>query len=107
MSFSFLSLNPITTEFLAVGLLQQLSKLNNPIVHLPNNVTLSPIHSAPNVGDIFDNNLTFLNTFRLFINLACVIFVTSDAFKMLLIILQPVLLLLSFILNLTIAILFC
>ena len=46
----------------------------------------------------------FLNTFLVFLNHAFIIFVTSDAFEIPLIILQPVpLLLLSFILNLTIA----
>jgi hypothetical protein len=41
------------------GLPQQLSKLSNPIIHLPNNVTLSPIHSARNLGVILESNLTF------------------------------------------------
>ena len=73
----------------------------------PNNVNLSPDHSAPNLEVIFDSNLTFLNTFLLFLNHAFIIFMTADAFEMPLIILQPALLpLLSFILNLTIAILF-
>jgi hypothetical protein len=89
MSSNFLSLNP--SEFLFVGLPQQLSKLSNPINHLLSNVILSPVHSAPNLGVIFDSNLTLLNTFMLFVNHAFVMFVTSDAFEMLLIILQPVL----------------
>jgi len=38
MSSNFLSLNPSKTEYLVFGQLQQLSKLNNPIIHLPNNV---------------------------------------------------------------------
>jgi hypothetical protein len=59
MSSNFLSLIPSKTEFLFVGLPRQLSKLSNPIMHLPNNVTLSPVHSAPNVGVIFDSNLAF------------------------------------------------
>jgi hypothetical protein len=54
----FLS-NPSKTEFLIIGLPQQLSKLNSPVIHLPNNVTLSPVTSARNLGVIFDNNLTF------------------------------------------------
>jgi hypothetical protein len=49
MSSNFLSLNPSKTEFLLVGLPRQLSKLSNPIIHLPNNVTLSHVHSAPDV----------------------------------------------------------
>ena len=59
MSSNFLSLNPSKTEFLIIGLSQQLSKLNSPIIHLPNNVTLSPVTSARNLGVIFDKNLTF------------------------------------------------
>ena len=52
-------LNPSKTEFLLVGLPQQLSKLSNPIIQLPNNVTLSPVYSARNLKVIFDSNLTF------------------------------------------------
>jgi len=37
MSFNFLSLNLSKTEFLIFGLPQQLSKLNNPTFHLPDN----------------------------------------------------------------------
>jgi len=50
-----------SSEFLIIiiGLPQQLSKLNNPTIHLPNNVTLSPVTSARNLGVIFDNNLTY------------------------------------------------
>jgi len=54
MSSNFLSLNPSKTEFLIFGLPQQLSKLNNPTIHLPNNVILSPVDSACNLGVIFD-----------------------------------------------------
>jgi len=59
MSANFLSLNPSKTEFLIIGLPQQLSKLNSPTIHLPNNITLSPVDSARNLGIIFDKNLTF------------------------------------------------
>ena len=59
MSSNFLSLNPSKTEILLVGLPQHLSKLSNPIIHLHNNVTLSPVHFARNLGVIFDSNLTF------------------------------------------------
>jgi len=38
---------------------QQLSKLNNPTIHLPNNFILSPVDSARNFGVIFDKNLSF------------------------------------------------
>jgi len=46
-------------EFLIFGLPQQLSKLNNPTTHLPNNVILSPVDSARNLDVIFDKNLSF------------------------------------------------
>jgi len=75
MSSNFLYLNPFETEFLIFGLPQQLStseteflifglpqqlsKLNNPTIHLPNDVILSPVHSARNLGVIFDRNLSF------------------------------------------------
>ena len=61
MSANFLSLNPSKTEFLIIGLPQQLSKLRSPTIHLrlPNDVTLTPVDSALNLGVIFDNNLTF------------------------------------------------
>jgi len=59
MSSNFLSLNPSKTEFLFFGLPEQFSKLNNPTIHLPNNVILSPVDSARNLGVIYDNNLSF------------------------------------------------
>jgi len=46
MSSNFLFLNPSKTEFLIFGLPQQLSKLNNPTIHLLNNMILSPVDSA-------------------------------------------------------------
>jgi len=52
----FLSLNPSKT--LIFGLPQQLSKLNNPTIHLPNNVMLSLVDSARNIGVIFDKNMS-------------------------------------------------
>jgi len=54
MSSNFQSLNPFKTEFL----IQQLSKLNNPIIHLPNNVILPPVDSACKLGVIFDKDLS-------------------------------------------------
>jgi len=62
MSSNFLSLNPSKTEFLYFVPPKQLSKLNNPCIHLPNNVILSPVDSARiarNHGVIFDENLSF------------------------------------------------
>jgi len=59
MSSNFLYLNPSKTEFLIFGLPQQLSKLNNPTIHLSNNVILSLVDSTYNLGVIFDKNLSF------------------------------------------------
>jgi len=61
MSSKFLSLNPFKAEFLIFGLPQQVSKLNYPTIHLPNNVIHihSPIDSAHNLGVSFDINLSF------------------------------------------------
>jgi len=60
MSSNFLSINPSKTEFLILGLPQQLYKLDNPPINLPNNVILSPpVDSARNLGVIFDKNLAF------------------------------------------------
>ena len=58
MSSNFLSLNPSKTEFLIICLPQQLSKLRSPTIYLSNDVTLTPVDSARNLGVIFDN-LTF------------------------------------------------
>jgi len=59
MSSNFLSLNPSKTEFLIFDIPQQLSKLNNHTIPLLNNVILSPVDSACNLGVIFDTNLSF------------------------------------------------
>jgi len=59
VSSNFLSFNISKTKFLTFGLPQQLSKLNNLIIHLPNNVILSPVDSARNLGVIFDQNMSF------------------------------------------------
>jgi len=61
-SSNFLSLYPSKTEFLIFGLPQQLSKLNNPTIHLPNNV-LSPVDSARNLGVIFDKKSVICATY--------------------------------------------
>jgi len=76
MSFNFLSLNPSKTEFLIFGLPQQLSKLNNPTIDLPNNVILSPVDSARNLGVIFDKICHLRKISLLFLNHASSIFVT-------------------------------
>ena len=56
MSAHFLTLNPFKTEFLIIGLPQQLSKLSFPTISQPNNVTLSSVDSARNVGVNLDRN---------------------------------------------------
>jgi hypothetical protein len=53
MSFNFLSFNTSKTEFLIIGLLQQLAKLSHPTISLPNSLTLSPVDSARNFGAVF------------------------------------------------------
>jgi len=52
-------LNVFRPEFLIFGLPQQLSKLNNPAIYLPNNVILSPVDSARNLSVIFAKNPSF------------------------------------------------
>ncbi len=59
MAANFLSLNPTKTEFLLIGLPDQLSKLRNPNLLLPDNTAIAPVHSARNLGIIFDSNLSF------------------------------------------------
>jgi len=58
MSSNFLSLNPSKIEFLVFGL-PQLSKLNNPTIHRPNNVIFSPVDSARNLGVIICTTYLF------------------------------------------------
>jgi hypothetical protein len=58
MTSNFLSLNP-KTEFLLLGLPQQLAKLQNPKISLPGNDVLSPVTSARNLGVVFDSSISF------------------------------------------------
>jgi len=60
MSSNFLSLDSSKIEFLIFGLPQQLSKLNNPTIYLPNNIILSLVDSAHNLCVIFDKNLSLI-----------------------------------------------
>jgi len=77
MSSNFLSLNPSKTEFLMFDLPQQLFKLNNPTIHLPNNVILSPFDSALNPGDFVEKTNSHLhNKSLLFLDHASTIFLT-------------------------------
>jgi len=76
--YNLLFLNPSKTEFLIFRLPRQLSKLNNPTIHLPRNVILSPVDSARNLGVIFEKNVHYI--YLLFLNHASTIFTTSDVF---------------------------
>jgi Reverse transcriptase (RNA-dependent DNA polymerase) len=63
-SSNILSLNPSETDFFLVGIPQQLSKLSNPIIHIYLIMSFcSPVHSGPNLGVIYDSNLTFSQQF--------------------------------------------
>ena len=59
MTSNFLSLNPSKTEFLIIGLPNKVSKLQNQTLLLPDNTTISPVHSAKNLGIVFDSSLSF------------------------------------------------
>jgi hypothetical protein len=59
MSSHFLSLNPSKTEFLIIGLRQQLAKLNHPTISLPNSVKLCPVKSARNLDVIFYSTISY------------------------------------------------
>jgi hypothetical protein len=58
MSANLLSLNPSKTEFLVIGLPQQLAKINNPQLVIDPNTVLAPASHARNLGFLIDNNLT-------------------------------------------------
>jgi hypothetical protein len=58
MSANLLSLNPSKTEFLVIGLPQQLAKLNNPTLNIGSNTALQPAPHARNLGFIIDTNLS-------------------------------------------------
>ena len=58
MSANLLSLNPSKTEFLVIGLPQQLSKINNPALVIDSNTVLQPATHARNLGFLIDSNLT-------------------------------------------------
>jgi len=54
MSANLLSLKQSKTEFLLIGLPQQLSTVVDPTLFMPSNVTVTPTNSARNLGVIFD-----------------------------------------------------
>jgi hypothetical protein len=58
MTANLLSLNQSKTEFLLIGLPQQLSKVSDPTLLMPSNITISPTDTARNLGVIFDSSLT-------------------------------------------------
>jgi len=58
MTSNFLFLNPSKTEFLLIGLPQQLAKVSQPVLHLPDNTTVTPVTNARNLGILFDSNLS-------------------------------------------------
>jgi Reverse transcriptase (RNA-dependent DNA polymerase) len=59
MSANLLSLNPSKTEFMIIGLPQQLAKLTNPCFSIDHSVTLLPVPSARNLGVLLDSHLNF------------------------------------------------
>ena len=52
------SINQSKTEFLLIGLLAQPSKISNPSLLMPSNVTITPAQSARNLSVIFDSTLS-------------------------------------------------
>src|SRR6218665_4063424 len=61
MTTNLLCLNPSKTEFLIIGLREQLSKLNYSSDLLPQDLTSPELYTSPvrNLRVIFDKNLTF------------------------------------------------
>jgi len=50
MTSNVLSLNPSKTKFLLIGFPQQLAQVNQPVLHLPDNTTVTPVTNARNLG---------------------------------------------------------
>ena len=59
MSANLLTLNPAKTEFLLIGLPQQLAKISHPSLSLASSTSILPSVSARNLGFIFDSHLDF------------------------------------------------
>ena len=59
MTANLLSLNPSKTEFMLIGLPQQISKISSPSLSLPSNHPITPTDSARKLGFVFDSSLTF------------------------------------------------
>ena len=62
---NLLSLNLSKTEFMLLGLLQQIYKISNLSLSLPQNPPIAPTDSECNLGFIFESSLTFINRFHL------------------------------------------
>ena len=99
--------NPSKTDFLLIGLPEQLSKLNNPTRNVTSDVTLSPVPEARNLGFRLILIYLFLVTYPLLLNLVFLILGILGVLDLFLIKLQLVILLLFLsILNLTTVTLF-
>jgi hypothetical protein len=61
MTANFLTLNQTKTEFLIIGLPQQLAKISSPSLAIPGVPPIQPCTSARNLGFIFDSSLSFTN----------------------------------------------
>jgi len=61
MYANLLSLNQFKIEFLLIGLPAQLSKISDPSLLMPSNLTITPAQSARNLGVIFDSTLSMSN----------------------------------------------
>ena len=73
MTANLLSLNPYKTEFMLIGLPQQISKISNSSLFLPSNHPITPTDSARNLGFISTQVSLFLNRFHLYPVLATII----------------------------------
>jgi len=72
MTANFLTFNTSKTEFLLIGLKQQLAKIQN--------CTLNTTHSARNLGFISEEHLTFFDKYAHYPNPAILTFVNFAAF---------------------------
>jgi len=82
MSASLLSLNQSKTEFLLIGLLQQLSKVSDPTLSMPSNVS-SSIHSRHSLLAPFHSRFSGslnLALFSIHINIIITVSLTSSHF---------------------------
>ena len=57
MTSNLLSLNLSKTEFMLIGLPQQIYKITNSSAFLPSNTPITPTDSAHNLGFVFDTNI--------------------------------------------------